>query len=310
MTALEAVATYLPPTRVPVEDVASRVGMTTMQARLLRRFLGLAEVRLDPDATLPGLLRAAIGGLTGLRGREHLIRYVLHARTMSAAAPYPANPLRDLCRELGLGRAVSFTLTHNACATGLLAIDVAGRLLAADGDPEALALVLAGEKAFTPDAQFVPGISVFGEGAAACLVSADGDRDRVLGYASIVRGEFGGRLDRLPDMAARYEKEYHELLAEVMVAAATRAGLTLDDIRLILPHNVNALSWQRFSRKTGFPADRILLDNIPVLGHVFCADSFINYVTATQRGLLRPGDRYLFAAAGLGATFSAMVIEH
>jgi 3-oxoacyl-[acyl-carrier-protein] synthase III len=47
-----------------------------------------------------------------------------------------------------------------------------------------------------------------------------------------------------------------------------------------------------------------------VSGHVFCADPFINYVTATRQGLLRHGDRFLFAAAGFGATFSAMVIEH
>jgi hypothetical protein len=53
-----------------------------------------------------------------------------------------------------------------------------------------------------------------------------------------------------------------------------------------------------------------LLDNVPVTGHAFCADAFINYETAAQRGLLRHGDRYIIAAAGLGATFSAMVFEH
>ena len=32
--------------------------------------------------------------------------------------------------------------------------------------------------------------TIFGEGAAACLVSASGTRDRLLSYASNVRGEF------------------------------------------------------------------------------------------------------------------------
>jgi 3-oxoacyl-[acyl-carrier-protein] synthase-3 len=47
-------------------------------------------------------------------------------------------------------------------------------------------------------------------------------------------------------------------------------------------------------------------------GHVFCADAFLNYRTAAERGLLRPGERYVVAAAGAGrgATFSAMVFEH
>jgi 3-oxoacyl-[acyl-carrier-protein] synthase-3 len=56
----------------------------------------------------------------------------------------------------------------------------------------------------------------------------------------------------------------------------------------------------------------VVLDNVPKLGHVFCADAFINYQTARERGLLRPGTRYLVVAAGAarGAAFSAMVFEH
>jgi len=310
VTAIEAVASYLPEQRVSVEDVAGRLALTSMQTRLFRRFLGLAEIRLDPDGTLLDLLSAAVSRLDRLRGREHLVRYVLYARAMPVVAPYPVNTLHDLCRAFGLGHAVSFTVTHHACATGLLAVDVAGRLLAADADPDALALVVAGEKAFTRDAQYVPGTSIFGEGAAACLVSADGPRDRVLAYASSIRGEFDGRLDALPEMASRFEKEYPLSLAEAISAALSQAGVSLEEISLILPHNVNALSWQRLCRRIGFPPDRVLLANVQVTGHAFCADTFINYTTAAECGLLRSGRKYLLAAAGLGATFSAMVVEH
>jgi 3-oxoacyl-[acyl-carrier-protein] synthase-3 len=61
-----------------------------------------------------------------------------------------------------------------------------------------------------------------------------------------------------------------------------------------------------------FPVEQVLLDNIVGNGHVFCADAFLNYQTACQRGLLHPGDRYLVASvgAGHGATFAAMVFEH
>jgi 3-oxoacyl-[acyl-carrier-protein] synthase-3 len=310
VTAIEAVASYVPEQRVSVEDVAARLGLTAMQTRLFRRFLGLAEIRLDPDGSLLDLLSAAVSRLAELRGREQLVRYVLYGRAMPVVEPYPVNTLRAVCEAFGLGHAVSFTVTHHACATGLLAVDVAGRLLAGDGDDGALALVLTGEKAFTRDAQYVPGTSVFGEGAAACLVSLHGSRDRVLAYASSIRGEFDGRLDAAPEMASRFEKEYPLSLAEAISAALAQAGTSLEDIGLILPHNVNALSWQRLCRRIGFPPDRVLLSNVPVTGHAFCADAFINYTTAADRGLLRPGGRYLLAAAGLGATFSAMVVEH
>ncbi|HVV18116.1 MAG TPA: 3-oxoacyl-[acyl-carrier-protein] synthase III C-terminal domain-containing protein [Pseudonocardiaceae bacterium] len=310
MTALEAVAAYLPAGRVPIEDLADRLDLTDRQLRLFRRFHGLSEVCRDPDGTLLDLLAGAVAGLAELRGQEHRVRYVLYARGMPVAVPYPMNPLHDLCRRVGLGHAVAFTVTHHACATGLLAVDIAGRLLTTDGEPGALALVLAGEKTFTRDAELVPETSVFGEGAAACLVSADGPRDRLLSYVTRVRGDFDGRLVADADLLARFQREYPEALAEVILAAAQRAGRTVDQLRLILPHNVNVVSWRRMCRRIGFPLDRVVLDNIPLTGHNFAADAFINYRTATERGLLAPGDTYLVAAAGLGATFSAMVLQH
>jgi len=42
---------------------------------------------------------------------------------------------------------------------------------------------------------------------------------------------------------ASFRQEYPALLAEVISTAVTDADLTIDDIALILPHNVNRLSW-------------------------------------------------------------------
>jgi 3-oxoacyl-[acyl-carrier-protein] synthase-3 len=91
-----------------------------------------------------------------------------------------------------------------------------------------------------------------------------------------------------------------------------KAGLRMEDIRLILPHNVNVVAWQRVCKRIGYPLDQVVLEHVATDGHVFCADAFINYQTAVSGGLLSPGDRYVVAAAGAGrgATFSAMVFEH
>jgi 3-oxoacyl-[acyl-carrier-protein] synthase-3 len=314
MTALEAVSVYLPPMREPIENLAGPLGLTGMQVKVFRRFHGLREVGRDPDVSLSGLLMKAAAGLDALRGQEHRVRYVLYARAMPVVGPYPVNPLHEVCHALGLDHALAFTVTHQSCASGLLAIDLAGRLLAADDEhaddePGPLALVLSGEKAFTREAEMFPDTTIFGEGASACLVSAFGARDRLLAYASNVRGEFDSATGENDD---RLQREYRPLLAEVMRRALDEAGLTLDDIRVVLPHNVNLVTWQRMCVLLKLPLDRVLLDNIAANGHVFCADMFINYQTARERGLLRPGDRYLAAAvgAGGGATFSAMVFEH
>jgi 3-oxoacyl-[acyl-carrier-protein] synthase-3 len=315
VTALEAVSVYLPPVRIPIETLAGPLGLTDMQVRLFRRFHGLREVGRDPDASLSALLLKAAAGLDALRGQEHRVRYVLYARTMPVIGPYPVNPLHEVCRALGLSHALAFTVTHQSCASGLLAIDMAGRLLAADvaggqdGKDGPLALILSGEKAFTREAQVFADTTIFGEGASACLVSAFGARDRMLAYAANVRGDFDSDTGAND---ARLQREYRPSLAEVMQQALAAAGLTLGDIRVVLPHNVNLVTWQRMCLLLEFPRDRVVLDNIPTSGHVFCADVFANYRTACERGLLQPGDRYLAAAvgAGGGATFAAMVFEH
>lgn len=311
MTALEAVSVYLPPTRITIESLASSFGLTDMQVKLFRRFHGLSEVGRDPDPLPSGLLLKAARGLDELAAEAGRVRYVIYARTMPVAGPYPVNPLHDVCRALGLDHAIAFTITHQSCASGLLAVDLAGRLLASHrgSEPEPLALVLSGEKAFTREAQLFPDTTIFGEGAAACLVSASGGHDRVLAYASNVRGEFDSATG---ENDARLQREYRPSLAEVMRRALDEAGLTLNDVALVLPHNVNLVTWQRMCTLLKFPADRVMLDNIPVSGHVFCADLFTNYTTACERGLLRRGDRYVAAAvgAGGGATFAAMVFEH
>lgn len=310
MTAIEAVSAYLPPVAVPIEELGARLGVDSAQVRVFRRFYGLAEARYEPDGSLTDLLLAAAGKLSALRGQEGRVRYVLQARTLQNVAPYPVNPLHEVREALGLRHAQAFAVTQHACASGLLAVDLAGRLLAADGDPDALALVLTGEKAFTPVAQLIQNTTFMGEGAAAVLVRPGGGPDRMLGYATRTHGQFAAALRMGPELAAEFETRYLDCLAEVVLGALDAAGLTLADLDLVLPHNVNRLSWSRLCKQIGYPVQRVLLDNVPVTGHCFCADSFINYQTARERERLAPGDRYLMAAVGLGATFSAMVFEH
>lgn len=316
MTALDEVAVYLPPTLVPIEELADHLELTDLEVKIFRRFHELREIRLAESQTVTDLLLRAASGLAQLRENAQRVRYVLYGRAMPVVEPYPVNRIDEVRRALGLEHALAFTVTQQSCASGLLAIAQAGRLLAADAvaappEPgrEPLALVLTGEKTFTRHAQLIPGTSVFGEASAACLVSADGPRDRLLAYACELRGEFdlvgGGSV-------ARFQREYRPALAAVIRQAVDRAGIKLDELRLILPHNVNIVTWQRLCILLQFPLSRVVLDNVATGGHLFCSDAFVNYRTAVDGGLLAPGDRYLMATVGSGegATFAAMVFEH
>lgn len=308
MTSLVAVAGYTPGA-VPIESLQDELRLSDGQLKRLRRIYGLSEVCRTTESEVDMLL-AAVGKLDAFAGVEHRVRYLVRAKTMPAASPYPVNPMLEVREALGLRHAAMFDVTDHACASGLLAVDLCGALLAADGDPDALALVLTGEKAFTYAAQVIPDVAIMGEATAAVLVGPGSDRDALLGYATTTLGGPGGEVILDDDQAGEFRQVYPNALAEVARAAVATAGLEIDDIDLVLPHNVNRISWVRAGGTLGVPREKIFLDNVGSTGHCFCADPFLNYHKADGLGLLAPGDRYLMISVGLGSTFSAMVFQH
>ncbi|WP_033262391.1 3-oxoacyl-[acyl-carrier-protein] synthase III C-terminal domain-containing protein [Amycolatopsis vancoresmycina] len=307
MTSLVAVSAYVP-TTVPIESLQDELGLSATQLRRFRRMYGLSEVCRSNESEADMLL-GAVSKLDFLAGQEERVRYVVRAKTMPAASPYPVNPMLGVRAALGLDHATMFTVTDHACASGLLAIDLCGTLLAADGDPDALALVLTGEKAFTHSAQVIPDVAIMGEATAAVLVGPGAGQDTMLGYATTTLGGPGGEVILDDEQAAEFRRIYPGAVADVAREAIAVAGLTVDDIAMVLPHNVNKISWVRASGALGIPRSRIFLDNVGTTGHSFCADPFLNHHTANGLGLLAPGSCYLMISVGLGSTFSAMVFR-
>ena len=304
--------TWLPDDRIRVEALQEHLSLTNAQVKVLTRVHGLRELRTSPDATVLDALREA--GARALRaagpGAAQRIRYVLHAHTMQDVAPSTVNVVASVRDALGLRDAVAFSVTQQNCASGLLAVDIAGRLLHADDDEDALALVLMGEKPFTPLAQLIPNTTVMGEAAAACVVRRGGDRDRVLAYASRTLGEYSGGLSLTRAQLRDFELAYAGTLGSVIEDAVAQAGLSLSDISLVLGHNVNRSSWLRVADRLELDRGRVFLTNVPRLGHCYCADPFLNYESAREYRMLTPGAHYLMAAVGLGATFTALVARH
>ncbi|MFF2328578.1 MULTISPECIES: 3-oxoacyl-[acyl-carrier-protein] synthase III C-terminal domain-containing protein [unclassified Streptomyces] len=311
MTSLAAVSAYLPAHAEPVVEYLKGFGLSEREIKIYKQYYGFGEVHLDQEVGLAGQLIAAGRSLPELQGRQHLVRYIVQARTMPVIAPYPINPLHEAREALGLTHAQAFALSQQACASVLMSVELAGRMLAEDGDPDALALVFVGEKTFTDDAQVLGVTAVMGEGVAAILVRAGGDRDRVLGFATRTHGKYHRGPKMTPEDHSDWGAAYTSGLTEVIGAALDRAGLDIDEIDYLLPHHVNRLSWLKVLAALGMKdRGRLVMENLPLVGHCFGADPFMNYHTLRSDGRLKPGHRYLMTAVGLGATFSAMVFEH
>ena len=235
MTALEAVSVYLPPTRIPIESVADSLGLTDMQVKLFRRFHGLSEVGRDPDLTPVDLLLKAASRARRARGQEQS-RPVRPVRAddargrsvsgQSAARGLPrarARPRARLHRHAPVLRQRPAGDRHRRPAARRGPV----RRPAPAGTARPRARAARRRSPARPSCS--PDTTIFGEGASACLVSASGARDRVLSYASNVRGEFDSATG---ENDARLQREYRPSLAEVMRRALDEAGLALDDIRV------------------------------------------------------------------------------
>ncbi|MDG4787860.1 3-oxoacyl-[acyl-carrier-protein] synthase III C-terminal domain-containing protein [Micromonospora sp. WMMD1102] len=310
VTSLLHVEGFAPERSWAVEEIAEANGLNRHQARMFRRIRGLDRIHLDPDMDLFDLLAAPAEKVLRTVPDPERVRYLIYAHTFPDLTPsfvYAADRLRE---RLGLTCADAFAVTHQMCASNLAALDVAGELLRADGDPDALALVVTGEKPFTGLVRYMLNVSVTGEGSAACLLGIGGTGSRILSYAAHTAGEFADGFRMTVERQREFDDTYNIHLWEMMQEALRRAGLDISDIAMVVPHNVNRTLWLRLCAKIGLDRSRVFLDNIARYSHTYCSDPFINLATMRERGLLIPGQRYLLTSVGVGATYAAMVIEY
>jgi 3-oxoacyl-[acyl-carrier-protein] synthase-3 len=306
-TSIERVAAYVPETTVSVHELADTLGLTPTQRRVLTRFMGLDRVAVAEDMGLADLLCAAANGVLADADRDS-VRYLIHAHTMQHVAVGDPRLLDEVRERLGLPAATAFSMSHINCVVGLHALHVA-RCLLAGAEPGAKALVLTGDKVIEPRTRLIPDITVQGDASAACLVGSGPGGDRVMGRALRVEGRFYQCLDCPRPLLEEYKRTYVDYLSETMRAAIADTGCKPADISLVLPHNVNRMSWKRVLQNVGIPDGRIYLDNVGKTGHCYSSDPFINLATARSCGRLHAGELVLLVAAGLGAAFAATVVE-
>ncbi|MEU5640155.1 3-oxoacyl-[acyl-carrier-protein] synthase III C-terminal domain-containing protein [Streptomyces milbemycinicus] len=318
---LGPVGTFVPHTALTVADVTAGAGLPDAKARFYRDYLGFRDIPRSTGHSLADMLTAA--GREALHGMDPRdIRQVLYARIgeeagpaggpaeggPTEAGPAGAQLLDGVRTALGLDHAPAFAVGQMNCAAGLFALFLAGQLLTPETGGSAL--LLTGDRVARPERGVIPGIAVVADAAAACVVGPRVPGDPLLGSAFRTYGRFYRSLGgQDPDREREYTRFYAPALAAVIQEALEEAGTGLDGVRWIVPHNVNRLSWKGVAKELGIPFSQIFLDNLPRLGHANCADPYLNLASLRASGRLAPGDRYVLATVGLGATFGAVVLQ-
>lgn len=309
-TTLERIESFLPERSLKIDDFAESLGLSRAEIGIFRKIYGLDRLRFDPDTGLFDLVLPAARRALAALPEGHRVDYVIFAHTMQTLTPPHIDAAEVIRDELGLHEAEAFALSHQACVSSLGAIDVAAELLRAEAAAGACALVVTGERAYSPKVQLIPNSAIMADAAAACLVTVGGAGDEVRSFVTRTLGEYAAGLNLTKEETQAFGRSYSTVLAETIYRALDEAGLVFDDIDLVIPHNVNMVSWRQTIKEMGEPAQRFFLENVHRYSHCYASDVFVNYTTLREEDRLVDGRNYVLVSVGLGATFGAMVITH
>ena len=169
---------------------------------------------------------------------------------------------------------------------------------------------------------------LFGDGAGAFVLQASDQPGGVL--SAVVHSDgSGGNLLTLEGGGSRYPatestihdgKHYIQMdgnevfrFATRVMASATQevldcAGLNLQDIRWIVPHQANIRIIQAAARGLKLPMDRFIV-NLQNYGNTSTASIPIAMVEAIEKGQIEVGDKLVMVGFGAGLTWGALAAE-
>ena len=171
---------------------------------------------------------------------------------------------------------------------------------------------------------------LFGDGAGAAVLQASDKANTGILYTTLYADGSGGDLMILPAGGSRRPSS-HETIdqrlhymhirgREVFKFAVTKmeelideclkeSGLSVNDVRLVIPHQVNTRIIDAATSRMGFPPEKVFL-NIEKYGNTGGASIAIAHDEARRQGLLKAGDAAVFIAFGGGLTWAGVVVRH
>jgi 3-oxoacyl-[acyl-carrier-protein] synthase-3 len=233
----------------------------------------------------------------------------------------------ELQAAIGASRAWAFDVVA-ACPGWLYALTVADALIRSGmGDT---ILVVGAEKLSTiTDYEDRSTAILFGDGAGAAVVRrASGDSRGLLSshlgsdgnLASLLNIPGGGSAEPLTPAVLQDKRHLVKMagreifkaavlaMSRATDAAIQRAGLTPDDIDLLIPHQANLRIIEATAKHAGISMDKVIV-NLDRYGNTSSASIPLALHQAEQEGRLRPGMVVMLVSFGAGLTWASVVIR-
>jgi 3-oxoacyl-[acyl-carrier-protein] synthase-3 len=154
------------------------------------------------------------------------------------------------------------------------------------------------------------GITLLGDGSSAVIIKSVCDTNRLIAISTFNEGSFyKGYYCDTPEKE-RFNLLYFLATTRIIQKTLHEAKLTMDDISVIIPHNINVSSWSRILKILKCDEKKFFSDNISQTGHVFGSDLVVNLTDAVSKGRIAKGEYALLVTAGLGAAWGCAIIQH
>jgi 3-oxoacyl-[acyl-carrier-protein] synthase III len=98
------------------------------------------------------------------------------------------------------------------------------------------------------------------------------------------------------------------VMATASKEAIEKAGLTIDEVPIIIPHQANIRIIEAAARGLKLPMDRFMV-NIERYGNTSTASIPIAVCEAVQQGRLKPGDNTVLVGFGAGLTWGSLALQ-
>jgi 3-oxoacyl-[acyl-carrier-protein] synthase-3 len=212
--------------------------------------------------------------------------------------------------DLGCTGAFAFDMSA-ACAGFVYALTVANNMIVS-GQAKTLLVVGTEVISKTLDWSDRGTCILFGDGAGVVVLQADGSGRQNRGIQSCYLSSDGTMGDLLKLSAwgedrflkmkgGEVFKHAVRLMSDASVRAAARAGLKIDDIDLLIPHQANIRIIQAISEHLSVPIEKIVT-NMDRYGNTSSASIPLALEEAWQDGRVKDGSKVLFV--GLGGGFA------
>lgn len=305
MTFLQTFSVYIPDKKVDIAMLAKETQLSPEMRAIFERFYGLRKLAIFEEG---GVIQMIDKTLLAVSTHLEKVDYIFYVHTSDWNLPYGASVLSYVKEKYAIHCAYTYDLSYSRCASYFSVWQLLTKIFRKK--PESTALVLTGEIAFTPKLRVVPQSSLVSDAATAAIWTSQGQAHQLLAVVNYFIPGFDKGIYLSVDDLTLFDRSFVDSVVAVIHAVIAKAGLSLANVALILPHNVNIPTWDKIAEKLRFPFSRIFSDNISALAHTFCSDHLINLKSVIERNILHKEEYYVSVSCGLGFFISAAVFRY